>query len=548
MGTIGAAVTKIRRMRHPDVTITPPPDGIVFERDVEIPMRDGTILRANVFRPRAPGRYPAILSAHPYGKDQLPAPRRRGGYSIPRQYRLLVQDEPTSHSAWTSWEAPDPAFWVPRGYILVNADLRGWGRSDGDGELFSAQEGDDGHDLVEWIAAQDWCTGRVGMAGVSYLAIMQWRTAAMRPPHLAAICPWEGLTDLYRDFAMPGGIREDGFSIVWNMMLTLARRRSAGLRRGMRRHPLQDAWWRARMPALEDVEVPALVCASFSDHSLHTRGSFAGFARIGSAEKRLYTHRGPKWATFYSPAALEAQARFFDRHLRGVDPGFEEPPVRLEVRTDARTVAAVTQEAQWPPADVTARTLHADAVDGTLGVEPPSRSALRRVRGTAVRFHHRFTVDTDVIGPMRLRVRVSAEREDLTLFAGVAKRATGGETVFEGSYGFDRDLVTHGWLRASHRAVDPARSTEWEPWHPHDTALPIPRGAEVELDLALLPSATRFAAGDELILVLSDRWFFPANPLTGGFPARYAHTPRQRWAVHTGPEGTSLTIPVRPSR
>lgn len=547
MGVLRTATAKMRRMRHPLVTITPPPAGIVFERDVAVPMRDGTILRANVFRPEAPGRYPVIVSAHPYGKDRLPRPRRRGGYAVPRQYRMLTQDETFSHSAWTSWEAPDPAFWVPRGYVVVNADLRGWGQSTGTGELFTPQEGEDGHDLVEWAAAEPWSTGRVGMSGVSYLAITQWRTAATRPPHLAAIMPWEGLTDLYRDFAYPGGIREDGFSVVWNAMLTAARRRSAGLRRLMRAHPLFDEVWAARNPALERIEVPALVCASFSDQSLHTRGSFEGFQRIASESKWLYTHRGPKWATFYSPAALAAQARFFDHFLRGDDTGIlTQPPVRLEVRSDAHTVVSVTHEASWPPPEVEPRMLHADLVRGELSPHPTARLAMRRTRAV-VRVRHRFAEDTDVIGPMRLRVHVSADRDDLTLFARVRKRSADAEVGFEGSYGLTSDVVAHGWLRASHRAED--TTSEAAPSHPHDRAVPLPPGAVALLDLELLPSATRFAAGDELVLELGDRWPFPANPLTGAFPARYTHTPRQRWAVHAGPGAeTTLEFTARPAR
>lgn len=539
------AAAKLQRMRHPLVTVTPPPDGIVFERDVDVPMRDGTLLRANVFRPEAPGRYPVIVSAHPYGKDRLPRPRRRGGYVIPRQYRLLTQDEEVSHSAWTSWEAPDPASWVPRGYVVVNADLRGWGRSEGTGELFSPQEGEDGHDLVEWAAAQAWSTGRIGMAGVSYLAITQWRTAATRPPHLAAILPWEGLTDLYRDFAYPGGIREDGFSIVWNAMLTVARRRGAGLRRLMRAHPLLDDAWASRNPELEQIEVPALVCASFSDQSLHTRGSFEGFRRIASTRKWLYTHRGPKWATFYSPTALAAQARFFDHFLRGDDTGIlTQPPVRLEIRSDAHTVAAVTHEEGWPPPGLEPRMLHVDVVRGTLSPHPAARAAMRRTRGI-VRASHWFEQDLDVIGPMRLRVHVSADRDDLTLFARVRKRSGGADVGFEGSYGFVSDVVAHGWLRASHRAGGAADAM---PSHRHDRAVPLPAGAVALLDLELLPSATRFAAGDELVLELGDRWPFPANPLTGAFPARYAHTPRQRWAVHSGPGAeTTLRFASRPA-
>ena len=113
----------------------------------------------------------------------------------------------------------DPGHWVSRGYVVVNADLRGWGKSDGAGELFSDQEGLDCHDLIEWAAMQPWSNHRVGMSGVSYSAISQWAAAATRPPHLAAICPWEGFTDFYRDFARPGGVLENGFLSMWTIGL-----------------------------------------------------------------------------------------------------------------------------------------------------------------------------------------------------------------------------------------------------------------------------------------------------------------------------------------
>ena len=146
---------------------------------------------------------------------------------------------------------------------------------------------------------------------------------------------------------------------------------------------------------------------------------------------------------------------------------------------------------------------------------------------------------------MRLRVPVSVERNDLTLFACIRKMHDGREVVFEGSYGFTEDIVTRGWLRASHRQVDQARSTTWEAFHPHTTEQPVPSGEIVDLDLTLLPSATRFAAGDELVLHLRDQWFFPANQITGQFPAIYARTRPQRWRIHTGgPHQATLTIPI----
>ncbi|MGH2583573.1 MAG: CocE/NonD family hydrolase, partial [Dehalococcoidia bacterium] len=215
---IAYALDRLRRFVAPPVTITPPPRGVRFGRDVPVAVRDDTILRVNVFRPAAEGRYPVVMCAHPYGKDRLPR-RRRIGYLPELQYRLMRQSAPIRISAWTSWESPDPAFWVPRGYVVVNCDLRGFGHSDGVGDLISDQEAEDYYDLIEWAAAQPWSSGRIGLNGVSYLALSQWRVAAMRPPHLAAICPWEGFSDLYRDLARPGGIREDGFFAVWSTMV-----------------------------------------------------------------------------------------------------------------------------------------------------------------------------------------------------------------------------------------------------------------------------------------------------------------------------------------
>lgn len=543
---VGTARANLRRVIWPDVRVTPPPAGVRFDRDVAVTVRDGTTLRANVFRPEAEGRYPVLLCAQPYGKDRIPA-RARSGRAVPMQYRLASNDEPMAFSAWTALEAPDPAFWAPRGYSVVVADLRGWGTSGGVPEAFRPREGEDVHDLVEWAAAQPWSTGRVGMTGVSYLAITQWTGAATRPPHLAAINPWEGFTDAYADFAYPGGVREDGFMVVWSAWQRFMRPRSGSFRRQQKRHPLRDPWWAERSPDLEQVNVPALVCASFSDHSLHSRGSFEGFRRIGSAQKWLYTHRAPKWSTYYGKAALEAQTTFFDHFLRDDDTGIlEQAPVRIEVRESLSRIAAIRAADQWPPTQARPFTLHLDAADQLLRVTPPATAATVDAPRKGVQFPWRFDRQTDVIGPMRLRLRVSAERSDLALFAGIRKIHRGRrEVVFEGSYGFTEDIVTRGWLRASHRAVDETRSTAWEASHPHTAAQPIPHGETVDLDLTLLPSATRFAAGDELVLELRDRWFFPANPITGQFPAVYQRLPRQRWTVHTGSSATAtLTIPV----
>ncbi|RFA20636.1 hypothetical protein B7R25_08990 [Subtercola boreus] len=127
-------------------------------------------------------------------------------------------DPPCAGDCGPTSPSPPPSAGVrfDRDPEVVTRDLRGWGKSDGSPEPFGPTEGEDIHDAIEWAAQQPWSNGRIGMSGVSYLAIPQWSAAATKPPHLAAISPWEGFTDAYRDFSYPGGIRENGFMRVWS--------------------------------------------------------------------------------------------------------------------------------------------------------------------------------------------------------------------------------------------------------------------------------------------------------------------------------------------
>lgn len=540
-GPLGRAITRIRNIARPNVTVNPPPEGVIRERDVEVTVRDGVVLRVNVYRPAKEGTYPVLMSAHPYGKDYLPKPSRNGYRPFPN-LRVLPQSQRFSFSAWAGWEAPDPAFWVPRGYAVINADLRGWGRSDGVGNLFWPQEGEDYHDLIEWAAAQRWSNGKVGLNGVSYLACSQWAAAATRPPHLAAICPWEGFTSLW-DVARPGGVREDGLMIVW----TRGTRRSrpdnpVDLRLQQEARPLYDEWWAARRQDLEKIEVPALVCGSFSDHNLHTLGSFEGFRRISSRHKWLYTHRGPKWSTYYSPEALDAQARFFDRFLKDEQNGqIDIPPIRLEVREDADTVTSVRNEQQWPPADTNWQPWHLRP-DCSFGPPPSSDAQLSfRTRRGSIVFTHRFKADTEIVGPMTLSLAVAAHGiDDICVFAGVRKLRGGRPVAFESAYGFRGALITHGMRKASHHFRDADGAAR------DDIAEPLRPGQVVPLVIELLPSATLFRAGEDLQLEIQGRWFYPRNPFTGQFPAFYEKSARGRCTLYLGPERESyLSIPVQ---
>jgi uncharacterized protein len=434
---------------------------------------------------------------------------------------------------------------------VVNCDLRGAGTSDGSASVLSDQEGEDVHDLIEWAAAQPWSTGAVGLLGVSYLAISQWKAAALRPPSLRAISPWEGFTDVYRDLCYPGGIREDGFTRMWSVGLRKVRQRYK-LTDEQRRRPLRDEWWRRLVPALAGIDVPALICGSFSDNNLHGRGSFRGWQHISSADRFLYTHRGGKWATFYATEARAAQLRFFDRYLRGRD--VPPPPrVRLEVRERRNVIASVRDEDGWP-LDRTAWTPLYLTASG-LAAEPPTTAGRigfgLRTQGAC--WEWTVPADTELTGPMALRLWVEVSgADDVDLFAGVEKWRGHRYVPFEGSYGFGRDRITTGWLKASLRALDEAASRPHEPVPACTARQPLAPGQVVQADLALGPSATLFRAGETLRLVVAGRWLWPRNPLTGQFPAAYQRGPAGRGTdpictVHWGPgRQARLLVPVIP--
>jgi uncharacterized protein len=534
---------RIAQVIRPNVQITDPPNGIVVERDVPIAMRDGTILRANVFRPAGDGPFPTVMCAHPYGKDNLP---KKGlfGYNPSLQYRILRQPQPPRMSAWTGWEAPDPARWTARGYAVVNCDLRGFGHSEGVGELISDLEAADYYDLIEWAAAQPWSTGRVGLNGVSYLALSQWKVAALRPPHLAAICPWEGFSDLYRDFARPGGVREDGFLPIWAKGVAHAGRATQNIREEQLARPLWDDWWAARCAELERIEVPALICGSFSDHGLHSRGSFEAFRRMGSKHRWLYTHRGGKWATYYSEEAQAFQTRFFDCFVKGEENGMRDvPPVRLEVRTDRDTVHTIRSEAEWPLARTTWTKLFL-STNAELTNEPAPQTT--RVtfgsRGDGTSFIWKVDRELELTGPMMLHLNVELEgSNDGTLFAGIRKIANGANVPFEGSYGFGYDLVTTGYLKVSLREQDAAHSQRWRPVYPFTHRQPLSPGEIVPLEIELQASSTHFNPGDELQLDIRGRWFFPIkNPIING-PQFYESLPPAKITIHCTP--SFLLIP-----
>jgi uncharacterized protein len=521
-------------VRSPGDVYEPAPGAVVIQHNVAVTTRDGTVLRANVYLPTGDGPFPVLVSAHPYNKDNLPKRKRWGrGYSVPIGYRLMRQPSNMRFSSLTGWEAPDPAWWTAEGFAVINCDLRGAGTSEGVSSLLSDQEGEDVYDLIEWAGAQPWSTGAVGMIGVSYLAISQWKAAALRPPHLKAIVPWEGFTDAYRDLFRPGGIQEIGFAKMWSRVLHGVRLAYQPGQENARR-PLRDEWWQSLAPDLPRIEVPALICGSFSDNNLHSRGSIRAFEQINSTERHLYTHRGGKWVTFYSDSARQAQLAFLNRHLRG---GSDAPQsrVRLEVRESRDQVAAVRDETTWPLEATQWTPLHLTSAGLSITAAEQPGSIAFDTRSGGTRLGWTVPADTEITGPMSLRLFVEvAGSDDVDLFVGVEKWRDSEYVPFEGSYGFGRDRVTTGWLRASLRDTFEAR----DPLKPDEV---------VQVDIPLGPSSTLFRAGEQLRVVVAGRWLWPRNPLTGQFPAAYERRSRGRCTLHWGPNRDAhLLVPIIP--
>ena len=485
------------------VVTYPLPTGVIVERDVRVRMRDGVHLATTVCRPDKEGQFPVVMCVTAYGKDFGP-----NEYSTLPKIKASGNAVGTLHiSDVTTWEGPDPGFWVPNGYVIVVANARGFYDSEGQAGIYSEKDAEDYADLIEWAGVQAWSNGSVGLNGVSYLAVSQWMCASQaKPSHLRAIIPWEGATDLLRDVVRHGGIPETRFlqgyysgSLAQGTGSDMVTQGPVMMERAAR-HPF----------SLENIDVPALICASWSDHGLHSRGSIEGFMRISSSQKWLYTHGRNKWEVYYSPEALEWQKSFFDHFLKGTENGFEQRPrIRLEVRRNSKDVE-VRSEGSWPPDGAKFTRQYLDMEHETLSLDAPHEQQSRiydaQSRQT-VEFNLSFDSRTEVTGPMVLKLWVSAlDADDLDLFVAIRKiDREGREVHFCGKDGYREGVVALGWLRVSQRHLDPERSRPWRPYLSHDRIEKVQPGEAVPVEIEILPSSTFFEADETLRLVVSGR-------------------------------------------
>ncbi len=557
---------------QPQCKLVDPIPNILCEYDIEVPIGDRTVLTCNVFRSKSRAAHgvadPVIMCAHPYDNHLIPALGKTPLKGPPQQYRLIPQAGGVPEfSTLTSWEAPDPNFWVPNGYTVVNLNLPGYANSRGQAGFVSRQQGEAYYEAIKWVAAQDWCNGSVGLSGVSYLAITQYHAAVAAAKDGAAsplkcISPWEGVSDIYRDLACRGGVADTTFLNFWwhteikaslnNPWEDLVTREGALPTRLLEVHPLFNVYWEDKRVDFSKIQTPMLVCASFSDHELHTPGSDRAFRDAASVRKWLYTHRTGKWVSYYSDEVKQLLLDFMDHHLKGHSNRFDTmKPVRLEVRKTRDEIHRVRFEQEWPlPHTVYQRLYLTEAgLDTTLADAAAERSY--RVGGSAV-FSITFTEDTELSGHMKLRLWVEARPDgnevipdDMILCCFVDKRDRQGKSVrFNGSVGNQEDMVTRGYIRVSRRALDDACSTDWLPVAKGDTIQNLVPGEIVPVDIALCPSSTFFATGESLSLIVSSEEIIHA-PIFG----KDTHQNIGRHVLHFGGEYDShLLVPQIPAK
>lgn len=519
--------------------------GIMCEQDVGVPMRDGAILYADIFRPADSGPdnpVPAILAWSNYGKR-------------PNEYRPaeLVGFTPGvpqgAISEMSKFEAADPAYWVPNGYAVINVDIRGIGYSDGYHEQFGKQDAEDGYDFIEWTAEQPWCNGRVAMAGSSALAMSQWHIAAEQPPHLACIAPWEGTSDMYRESLNEGGIPCVQFT---NFATAGAAGKNGIDDMGAMaiKYPLMNAYWEDKIPDFAKIQVPTYACAGWNH--FHLRGTMNAWQKLGTDQKWLRAHREFEWPDFYQTENLAELKTFFDRYCKDICNGWElTPPVRICVqdRFD-EDVEKQRPENEFPLARTVYEKLYLDAADGNMKEHPVSVESSVRYDGTTgeADFDYVFSEDTELTGYCKLRLWVEADgHDDMDLFITIKKLSTEG---VEQPVTFFGGTAPHpgawGKMRVSHRELDEALSTDYQPVQAHRREQKLSTGEIVPVDIEISPFSRVWHEGETLRVQVAGRYIRDPHWIE---PLKWETDNQGEHVIYTGgPYDSFLQIPVTPPK
>ena len=544
-----------------DWSTSPRRFAVVADRDVRIPLPDGTELVGDVFRPDTEAQVPVIAGFHPYNNELQAQPMAPTGFSLQR--------------GWL--ESGDPYFFARRGYAHAIVNVRGTGKSTGLFQAMGPQEARDVADALEWLAARPWCTGRAGLFGISYFSWLHIQAAMIAPPSLGAIFAPFGATDFYRDFLYHGGIFSWRFLAHWKDKLDGLRYRS-----WYRERHGEAAYEKAIAEALEDdeiaalppivaclknpqgaaafvtdivlartdgewfaerridyrrTEVPGYFGACWGLHGLHLPGAFRSFERWQGPRKLVV---GPPLYLDRPLYQMHGEAlRWFDHWLTGNDTGFlAEPAVRLFMPGTGEWRTAP----DWPLPQTrwTEFYLHAGGLLSEHDTWPWDHATSFEDspfgHGEAVFRTPPMVETTEILGPMAARLYASTTDTDALFFV----------TVFAEDPGGSREELTRGWLRASQAATDPASSAPWLPFHPHQRREPVQPGRVGCYDIPVVPAACRLRPGQRLgIRVKAADEGEPADMVRG---TAIGHVCRQNAAVltiwHDEDHPSALLVPV----
>lgn len=481
--------------------------GIICEQDIPVKMRDGITIYVDIFRPENETNIPALISWSFYGK--------RPGEGMSEWQVMGVV--PGTISKLAKFESPDPAYWCRKGYAVANVDPRGVGHSEGDVSIFGSQDARDGYDFIEWLAAQHWCNGKVGMSGNSCVAMTQWRIAAQQPPHLTCIAPWEGTSDIYRESMFEGGIP----ALTFNEFIVASVTGPGGvddLVEMGKRSTLMNAYWEDKIPNFKNIHIPCYATACWNH--FHLRGAFEGFRKIKSTKKWMRAHRDFEWPDAYCSEYLTELTMFFDRYLKDIRNGWEmTPKVRIEIQDAYDFLYEKNRpETSFPLKRTEYRKLYIDAKNNILSLEPVEKEASCSYDGNTgvANFDIKFEEDTEITGYMKLHLWVEAQgHDDMDMFVNIQKLSTTGEWLPVDVLG-EHHPGAWGKMRVSHRALDETKSTDYQPVQSHLKEEKLSEGEIVPVDIEIVPTSRFWHKGQSLRVQIAGRyiregWFEPLS-------------------------------------
>lgn len=564
--------------------------GIQKATDVKIPMRDGSYLLGDIYRPIDEGKYPAIVGLGVYGKAAFRGCACSADAVLEKEVTedQFFEGNPENHP-YENHETADAAYWVPKGYAVVRVDVRGVCNTPGVLHPYSQQEAEDFYDSIEWTAKRDWSNGNIGTWGASYFGVNQFSVAQLQPPSLKAMVSTGGDSDQYRDILFHGGIYNEQYRDGWFARSVLPNRclnqQSVDILDIFHKNHFAD-------PAIYgtyDDKATGQVSANLSkvvvpfsseaplEHTghIHVRGASESYIRAASKDKQFRLITGDFIAGWmYSAEALPGHVAFFDYWLKGQQNGvMNEPKVKMMVRTggggwfwqnedewpvgrtEYRKYYLDGGPAAWPgdgkrkdfmklaataPAGETAKTYSADV---NVGVDACWASGVSFVTEP-------LAEDTLLAGYVKLVTWVSSTSSDMDIFASVRVMDENNEEIpYALSPSAGDYPVGLGWLKVSHRKLDAEKSTIYRPYHTHLKAdyAPLKSPSEVvEAQVELWPMTALVKKGYRVRLDVQ-----PADGCAHGNRSAYdvSYHKGASNTLYMGPEHQSyLQLPVVPPK